>query len=143
MLIINKRWDVLNKADPQLGLFWVTHDIAVLWTKICSFGNLVPKTATSQGISNLFLLSCTCCHFLINTLLALFLLFLPQEMLKCAKTGKIEILTSVLSVQHPNALLNVQICQYKCQPLPPLILLHNFRRAPYVQFVKKSEIVHF
>ena len=36
-------------------LFWVAHDIAVLWTKLCSFGNLVLKKATSQGITNLFI----------------------------------------------------------------------------------------
>ena len=35
-------------------LFWVAHDIAVLWTKLCSFGNLVLKKATSKGITNLF-----------------------------------------------------------------------------------------
>ena len=50
-------------------LFWVVPDIAVLWTKLCSFGSLVPKIATSKGITNLFLLSCTYCQLLINTLL--------------------------------------------------------------------------
>ena len=49
------------------NLFWVERDIAVLWTKLCSFGNLVPKIAASQGISNLFLFLCTCCQFNINT----------------------------------------------------------------------------
>ena len=36
-------------------LFWVAQDAAVLWTKRCSFGNLVLKKATSQGITNLFI----------------------------------------------------------------------------------------
>ena len=34
----------------------------------CSFGNLVPKIATSQGITKVFIVSCTCCQLLINTI---------------------------------------------------------------------------
>ena len=37
-------------------LFWVGHKLVVLWTKVCSLGNLVLKIAASKGISNLFLL---------------------------------------------------------------------------------------
>ena len=58
------KWSSLQFNLSEL-LFWVAHDIAVLWTKLYSFGNLVPKIATSQGITNLFLLSCTCCQLLI------------------------------------------------------------------------------
>ena len=37
-------------------MFWVAHDIAVLWTKLCYFGNLVLKKATSEGITSLLFL---------------------------------------------------------------------------------------
>ena len=46
-------WTSVETTYHQL--FWVAHKFVVLWTKICSFGNLVLKTATSKGISNLFL----------------------------------------------------------------------------------------
>ena len=36
-------------------MFWVALDVAVLQTKLCSFGNLVLKKTTSQGITNLFI----------------------------------------------------------------------------------------
>ena len=54
-----------NHELIQRYLFWVAHDVAVLWTKLCSFGNLVLKKTTSHGITNLYIPSCTCCQLLI------------------------------------------------------------------------------
>ena len=47
--------EVRRDYRSRMAVFWVAHDIAVLWTKLCSFGNLVLKKATSQGITNLFI----------------------------------------------------------------------------------------
>ena len=52
-----------------------------LWTKLCSFGNLVPKKATSQGITNLFVPLCTCCQLSINACCHLFVLSLTTTIL--------------------------------------------------------------
>ena len=53
MIILEKTVPICKKRHGCL--FWVAHDIAVLWTKLCSFGNLVLKKATSKGITNLFI----------------------------------------------------------------------------------------
>ena len=44
-------WHYLWSIFQSSLLFWVVHKFVILWTKKCSFGNLVPKTAASNGKS--------------------------------------------------------------------------------------------
>ena len=52
----NKHWKLGPCSELRMMLQFCGLNL------LCSFGNLVPKKATTQGITNLFIPLCTCCQ---------------------------------------------------------------------------------